>query len=279
MTTITLSSFLRALRYESVRMRTAASVRGLSALALLGAALATLPAVRALSGQSGGLGKAGFADVAWVVEGGRLGTVLPGAIAAAAAAWIGASSIDYEYRHGTAVNLFASIPRRGAVLAAKFVLVAALGALLELGCAALAFGAASLAFVMAGFPRPLLPAAALAPPAAIAFAAGCAVLSLLLATVVRIRLLATFVAVALVTIVAACVAGSGAAPSVELVRTSDTVNPLGAPVGRVADQFSALVHLPDDWKSASFLGVALVGVLALLLAGAARGAIGRRRAQ
>lgn len=291
MTATTFSSFLRALRYEAVRLRTAPSVRVLSVLALLCAALATLPAARVLSSHQGGLAKAGYADVAWVVGGGWLGTLLPGAVAAVAAAWIGACSIDYEYRHGTAVSLFTAIPRRGAVLAAKVVMVAGLAALLELACSGLAFGATSLGFTMAGFARPLPPDAAIAPPSALAFAAGSAVIALLLATVVRVRLLAAAVAVGLVVVAAACVAriGSGAVvwawslaaaeqPSV-LAGTPDTTDPFTAPVSRVVDQFSSLVHLPDDWKSGSVVGLALVGVVALLLAATARGAIARRRAQ
>jgi len=90
------TSVLRALRYEVFRLRTAVSARVLVALALLAVSLITLPAAHELSTQPGGLGAAGYGAIAWVVGGGRLGAVLPGCVAAAAAAWLGASSIDYE---------------------------------------------------------------------------------------------------------------------------------------------------------------------------------------
>ena len=294
MSATTMSSFLRALRYEAHRMRTAASVRVLAVLALLGAALAALPAANALVGHPGGLAKASLADLAWTVGGGRPGAVLPGCAAAAAAAWFGACSIDYEYRHGTAVSLYASIPRRGAVLAAKVLLVAVFAALLELACAGLAFGATSLGFSMAGSSRPLPASAALATPAAVACAVACGVLSLLLATTVRIRLLAACASLALVTAAAACVAAPAASraagpagPANPAAHTNpaaatfsaDPADPLGAPAARIVDHLSSLAHLPAGWNSGSLLGPALLGALALVFAVAARGTIGRRRAQ
>ncbi|HEV2638423.1 MAG TPA: hypothetical protein VGX23_24975 [Actinocrinis sp.] len=280
MSNATMSSYLRALRYEAYRLRTAPSARVLAGLALLGAGLATLPAAQALGGHPGGLGQAGLADVAWVVDGGRLGAVLPGALAAVAAAWLGASSLDYEYRHGMAVSLFASIPRRGTVVLAKISLVVVFAAVLELAGAGLAFGATSLGFGMAGFPRPLPAAAAFATPAELVSAVLCAVLSLLLATIVRVRLFAVALAVALVAGAAACVAGtrySGTAPG--MVGTGGETDPLAGPVTDALARTSAFAHLAGPWNSAPFLGLGLLGVLALVCAVLAQSTVGRRRAQ
>lgn len=286
---ITLSSFLRALRYEAVRMRSAAYVWVLMVVALLAAALATLPAAHALSALPGGLGSAEYDQVAWVVDSGRLGAVLPGCIAAAVAAWIGASSIDYEYRHGTAVSLFASIPRRGSVLAAKIVVVAVLAMMIELACAGLAFGTTAFGFVMAGFARPLPLAAGFATPTALVSAAVCGVLALLLTVVVRIRVVAVFFALALAAGAEACLAGTasgrtagtavGAGGDAGSTAAAIMFDPFGASAASLIRRSSALVHLPTGSIPMYLLGPVLLGGLLLVAFGAAQGAVGRRRAQ
>jgi ABC-2 type transport system permease protein len=282
---ITLSSFLRALRYEAVRMRTAAYVWVLMIVAPLAAALATLPAAHALSALPGGLGSAEYYQVVWVVDSGRLGAVLPGCIAAAASAWIGASCIDYEYRHGTAVSLFASIPRRGCVLAAKIVVVAVLAVVIEIACAGLAFGTTAFGFLMAGFTRPLPLAAVFAAPTALVSAAVCGVLALLLTVVVRIRVVAVFFALALAAVAEACLAGTASggtsATAADPGSTAAAVmsDPFGAPAASLIRRLSALVHLPTGSIPVYVFGPVLLGGLLLAAFGAAQGAVGRRRAQ
>jgi len=269
---ITLTSVLRAARYEVFRLRTAASARVLVALALLAVALVTLPAAHELSTQPGGLGSARYGAIAWVVGGGRLGVILPGCVAAAAAAWFGASSIDYEYRHGTALALFASIPRRGAVLAAKALVVAVLATALELANVALAFAAAELGFVAAGVSRPLPAAAALATPPELASAAACGVLALLLTVVVRVRLVAWLGTLALAVAVTAAASTTG--PSAR-----GSADPVTAPLREMATRLLGMLQVPTGLIPARLLGLAALSGLLLLLVGAAQCAVARRRAQ
>jgi ABC-2 type transport system permease protein len=266
----TMACLLRAIRYEMFRLRTAASVRVLFGLGLLAIALATLPAGRELSAQLGGLSSAGTGAIAWVVGGGRLGTVLPGCVAAVAAAWLGAASIDYEYRHGTALALYASIPRRGTVLLAKALVVAALGILLELVGTALAFGTAALGFLMAGTRHPMPLTTLLASPPALVSAAACGALGVLLSAVLRVRLVAWLGALAL----AVCVTATVAA-----VPAWGAADPVSAPLRREALRLFTAIRLPADLTPSRLLGLALVSGLLLLVAVAAQCSVLRRRAE
>lgn len=303
---IAMTSLARALRYELFRLRTTVSIRVLTVLALLAVALITLPAARDLSAQPGGSRLAGYGAISWVVGGGRAGAVLPGCVAGAVAAWLGASSVDYDYRHGTALALYASIPRRGAVLLAKALVVATFGIMLQLAASALAFGTATLGFVMAGSGRSLPAGAALAAPAALVAAAGCGVFALLLTSVVRVRLVAWAGTLGLAAAVAAIAvgpsgqwftgmsgansganpraypnaypsagagAGSGANPG------AWSADPFAAPLGRMADRLVASVRLPGGAMPDRLVVPVLFCGLLLLVVTAARCSVGRRRAQ
>ena len=294
---IALTSLARALRYELFRLRTTVSVRVLTVLALLTVALITLPAAHELSAQPGGLRLAGYSAISWVVGGGRAGAVLPGCVAGAVAAWLGASSIDYDYRHGTALALFASIPRRGAVLLAKTLVVAAFGTVLQLAATALAFGTATLGFLMAGSERSLPAGTALAAPAALVSAAACGVFALLLTAVVRVRLVAWAGALAVAVAAAAITVGpsgqwfagmSGANPSAYPAGSGTrsganpgawSADPLAASLGRMADRLVAAVRLPGGVMPDRLVVPVLFCVLLLLVVTAARYSVGHRRAQ
>jgi hypothetical protein len=145
---------------------------------------------------------------AWVVAGGTVGTVLPGIAAAWAAAWLGASSIGYEYRYGGGLLTFALVPRRGAVLIAKAIVAAGFGALLCVGTTMVAYGTARLGFTLAGT-RVVIPLSLLTPTVwEVAMAALGGVLGVFGGAVLRMRALATVAALAGCALVAAVLPGS-----------------------------------------------------------------------
>lgn len=139
----------------------------------------------------------------WVVAGGVAGMVLPGAAAACAAAWFGATAIGYEYRCGNGLLTFVLLPRRAAVLVAKTAVAAGVGALLCLGATVFAYSTARLGFRGTGV-RVALPLHLMLPdPRAVALAALCGALGVVGGVVLRSRLLATVVALAVCSLVAA----------------------------------------------------------------------------
>lgn len=226
-----IGSVISGLRYELARLRGMRSLRGVVLSALGGSALLTLPAARHMVGlahpvpplprsshpdhahldQSQASHTIALASQytpmhgggAWVVAGGVVGMVLPGAVAAWGAAWFGATSIGYEYRHRGGLLTFILVPRRGSVLIAKVVVAAGFGALLCLGTTAVAYGTALLGFHVAGT-HVSLPAALLAPgPRATAIAALGGALGVFGGAVLRARTVATVSAVAGCALVAA----------------------------------------------------------------------------
>ena len=153
----------------------------------------------AVSAHAGGAG---------VVAGGLVGAVLPATMAALAAAWIGASSIVYEYRDGGALITYVLVPRRGAVLLAKALAAALFGALLCFGTTLAAFGTARLGFGLART-RIDVPSELMIPATReIAIAALCGALAVPACAVLRTRLLAVPLAAAAGALAAATLPGS-----------------------------------------------------------------------
>lgn len=223
-----------ALRYELARLRGVRALRAVVLTALATSALLTLPAARQLIGPGHPLTSqphaarigsiasqaqfghalnhaSGLAlqytptpgDGAWVVAGGVAGMALPGIAAALGAAWLGAASIGYEYRHGSGLLTFALVPRRSSVLISKTIVAAAFGALLSLGTTATAYATARLGFRLAGT-QVALPTTLLAPglrEAAMAALGGA--LGVLAGALLRVRVLATLTALAGCALVAA----------------------------------------------------------------------------
>ena len=202
-----------------------------------------------------------FGDGAWVVAGGVAGMVLPGIAAALGAAWFGATSIRYEYRDGSGLLTFALVPRRGSVFAAKIVVAAAFGALLSLGTTAVAYGTARLGFQVARMQQQVvLPAGLLAPgPREVAMAALGGALGVIAGVVLRVRALATVLALVGCALVAAFLPGS----------TSPAVPYLAEAVRYIA---RVVPTLTDAIASGLLLGVPLA-----LLALAGLVAVRRRR--
>jgi hypothetical protein len=221
------TSMLSALRYELVRVFTSRSTRGVTLLSLLGSAVLTLPAARQVVGLDRPLPPSlvrqftaanqplpSHGGGAWVVAGGTIGLALPVAAAVCGAAWLGATSIGYEYRYGGGLLTYVLVPRRGAVLLAKVVVAAGFGVLLSVAARAVAYGTARLGFTLAGT-KVLLPAALLAPaPREVAMGALGGALGVLAGAVLRLRAVATLVAVAGCALVTAGLPGSssGAVP-------------------------------------------------------------------
>lgn len=227
-------SVVSALRYELARLRGVKSIRGAVLSALVGSALLTLPAARQMIGlahprapqpRSAQVGSAAgqqhvsqalshasaFAsqympthlDGAWVIAGGVAGMVLPGLAAAFGAAWFGATSIGYEYRHGSGLLTFTLVPRRGCVLIAKTIVAASVGALLCFGTTAVAYGTARLGFQVAGI-QVALPTALIAPgPREPAMAALGGALAVFGGAVLRVRALGVLTALVGCALVAA----------------------------------------------------------------------------
>lgn len=227
-----IGSVISALQYELARLRGVRSIRGVVLSALVGSVLLTLLAARRMVGLAHSLpplphpsqpyhalpsllhpGQASASLAvqiapthgggAWVIAGGVVGMVLPGLAAAVGAAWFGATSVGYEYRYGNGLLTFTLVPRRGCVLVAKAIVAAALGALLCLATAAVAYGTARLGFRIAGTHIDL-PVALLVPgPRAVALAAVGGALGVIGGAVLRLRVLATVVAVVACGLVAA----------------------------------------------------------------------------
>lgn len=221
---------LGALKYELVRLGNLRSVRGAAFFALIGSAVLTLPAARRLVGLAHPLPPAppvpqprlsllsfGSADSvrpgtwttdllhqyspthdggAWVIAGGVVGMVLPGAVAACTAAWFGATSVGYEYRYGGGLLTFALVPKRVSVLAAKAAVAAFLGALLCLGATTAAYWTARLGFRVADVQVALPLHLMLSNPRAVFLAALGGVLGVVGGALLRVRLLATVAALA-----------------------------------------------------------------------------------
>lgn len=225
----TFTSFAGALKYELVRLGNPRGVRGVAFFALLGSAILTLPAARHIVGLAHPLppappmprlewsllssnlqtgipsGSAWSAALlqqysptqgggAWVVAGGVVGMVLPGAVAACAAAWLGATSIGYEYRHGNGSLTFALLPRRVPVLLAKAVVAACFGVLLCLGATVVAYWTARLGFRAAGVDVALPLNLMLSVPRALGLAALGGALGVVGGAVLRMRMLSTVAA-------------------------------------------------------------------------------------
>ena len=204
------AAVISALRYELLRMRSTRSTRNVALLALVASAILTLPAARQVVGlahpmppgtqpallqrlmghslESGG--------GAWVVAGGVVGMVLPGAVAACAAAWLGASAVRYEYRFGGGLLAFALVPRRFAVLVGKALVAACFGLLLSAAGTVVAYGIAHLGFAVAGTQVAMPPRLMTPAPRGLAMAALGGALGTFGAAVLRLRALATAVAVA-----------------------------------------------------------------------------------
>lgn len=227
----TASGLVGALKYELVRLGNLRSLRGAAFFAFLGSAILTLPAARHMVGLAHpvppgppvptpslsllSLGSSasvpsasGWSTAllhqyspmhgggAWVVNGGVVGMVLPGAVAACIAAWLGATSIGYEYRYGGGLLTFALLPRRGSVLVAKAVVAAFVGALLCLGATVVAYWTARLGFKVSGVEVALPSQLMLAGWRPLALAALCGALGVVGGAVLRLRLLTTAVALA-----------------------------------------------------------------------------------
>jgi hypothetical protein len=222
-----LRSVWYAAEYETTRLRTRRSTMGTLAAVTFGSALVTLPAARAAVNS-------GYPQehVGWVVAGGAAGAILPGAVAALGAAWLGAGLVTEDYRYGTGLTTYTRLPRRGAQLLGKVLVAMCLGLwfasstrltayLTALGGFALARGEAapehvSLAFTLS---LPTLPE--------YLFAALGGAMGVLCAPLARLRVLAAPLAWALTAFIAALAPGSSSpyTPSVidEMVR-------LGLPV-------------------------------------------------
>lgn len=238
----TIRAFLGALKYELVRLGNLRPVRGAALFALIGSALLTLPAARHMVGLAHPLppappvplpdlsilsphsavgsstntvsGSAWVAALlhqysptrgggAWVVAGGPVGMVLPGAAAACAAAWFGATAIEYEYRRGGGLLTFVVLPKRTTVLAAKAVVAACVGALLSLGATVVAYWTVRLGFRVADVQVALPTHLMLPGPRATALAALGGALGVIGGAVLRLRPLAVLAALAGCALVAA----------------------------------------------------------------------------
>lgn len=226
-----LTGFIGALKYELVRLANLRSIRGVAFFAFFGSAILTLPAARHIVGLAHPLppapplprpawsllsanssaaipnGSAWSAALlhqysptqgggAWVVAGGVVGMVLPGAVAACGAAWLGATSIRYEYRYGGGLLTFALLPRRIPVLLAKAVVAACAGALLCLGATVIAYWTARFGFRVSGVDVALPSHLMVSTPRALALAALGGALGVIGGAVLRMRLLATVAALA-----------------------------------------------------------------------------------
>jgi hypothetical protein len=158
------------------------------------------PSVAAMVGaHAGGAG---------VVAGGIVGAVLPATMAALGAAWIGASSITYEYRYGGGLITYVLVPSRSAVLLAKAIAVALVGAALCFGTTLVAYGMAKLGFTVAGTKIDVPPLLMMPAVREVAIAALCGALAVAVCAVLRVRLFAVLVSAGLCAAVAATLPGS-----------------------------------------------------------------------
>jgi hypothetical protein len=145
---------------------------------------------------------------AGVVAGGLVGATLPAAMAALGTAWIGASSITYEYRSGGGLITYVLVPRRGAVLVAKAIAVALVGAILCSGTTLVAYGTAKLGFTVAGTKIDVPPPLMIPAVREVAIAALCGALAVAVCAAVRMRLFAVLVSAGLCAVLAATLPGS-----------------------------------------------------------------------
>jgi len=199
------------------------------------AATSLAAAVRAHAGGAG------------VVAGGIVGAVLPATMAALAAAWVGASSIVYEYRDGGALVTYVLVPRRGAVLLAKALAAALFGALLCFGTTLAAFGTAKLGFGVART-RIDVPSELMVPATReIAIAALCGALAVPACAVLRTRLLAVPLAAAAGALVAATLPGS-TSPLIRFLGTARRFLAAGLPEVSIRTLMAAAAALM--WVSA-----------------------------
>ena len=217
----TVAAISSSLRYELVRMFGTRTTRHITLLALLGSAILTLPAARQVVGLARPLPPSlarqllashqplpAHGGGAWVVAGGAIGMAVPGIAAALGAAWLGATSIGYEDRYGGGLLTFALVPRRAAVLAAKAMVAAGFGAVLCAGTTVVAYGTARLGFTVAGT-RVVLPPTLMVPALReLAMAALGGALGVFAGVVLRLRLVATLVALAGCALVAAVLPGT-----------------------------------------------------------------------
>jgi len=217
----TTAAIVSSLRYELVRMFGTRSTRGVTLLALLGSAILTLPAAREVVGLARPLPPLLARQFvatnqplpihgggAWVVAGGAIGVALPGIAAALGAAWLGATSIGYEYRYGGGLLTFSLVPRRVSVLFAKVLVAAVFGVVLCAGTTMVAYGTARLGFTLAGT-QVFLPQTLMVPALReLAMAAMGGALGVFAGAVLRLRMLAVVVALAGCAMVAAVLPGS-----------------------------------------------------------------------
>lgn len=143
---IILRAVRRAIAYETTRLVTRRSTFGVAALAMFGSALITLPAARAA--VTGGEGSP-QSRVGWVVAGGELGTIIPGAAAVIAAAWLGAGLVTEDYRFGLGLSTYSRLPRRGTGLVGKIAVAWSVGLLLAVVTRVAAFFTALGGFALA----------------------------------------------------------------------------------------------------------------------------------
>lgn len=122
---IILRAVRRAAGYEMTRLVTRRSTLGVTALAVFGSALITLPAARAAVTWGSPDSRVG-----WVISGGALGAIIPGAAAVMAAAWLGAGLVSEDYRFGLGLSTYSRLPRRGTGLVGKIVVAWSIGLLL-----------------------------------------------------------------------------------------------------------------------------------------------------
>lgn len=232
---IPMRTLRNAARYELTRLRTHRGAFGAAGLTLFGSALATLPAARAAVNT-------GYpqAHVAWVVAAGSAGEILPGTVAVAGAAWLGAGLVTEDYRYGVGLTTYTRLPRRGGQLLGKLLVALGLGlclaALTRLAAYLTALGGFALARGSSTAQHVSLATVLLLPtPAECVFAALGGVLGVLWAPLVRLRIAAAPCAWLLTAFVAALAPGSRSP------YTRDAVS-VGARLGLSAMQ--AVLALP-----------------------------------
>ena len=247
---IRVRSIWHAAVYEATRLRTRRSTFGVFGLAMFASALVTLPAARAAvtSGDP-------QAHVGWVVAGGSTGMILPGAVAALAAAWLGAGLVTEDYRYGVGLTTYTRLPRRGAELLGKLLVALVVGLTLASATRLAAYATALGGFAMtrgssAAQHLSLGVVLALPTPAASCFAALGGMLGVLCAPVLRLRLFAASAAWLNTALIAALVPGTHSPYTQVIVRVSTEV---GLPIEQMA------IALPETM----ILGLLLVSLLSL----------------
>ena len=247
---IGLRSARYAAAYEATRLRTRRSTFGVFGLAMFASALLTLPAARAAvtSGNP-------QAHVAWVVAGGSAGMVLPGTVAALAAAWLGAGLVTEDYRHGLGLTTYTRLPRRGAELLGKLLVAVVVGITLASATRLAAYATAVGGFALtrgssAAQHLSLGVVLALPTPAESCFAVLGGVLGVLCAPVLRLRLFVVAATGLMAALVAALGPGSHSPYTFDIVRASTE---LGLPIEQIA------IALPE----ALILGLLILSLFSL----------------